>query len=141
MGIKEKVNELKKKYGTNDPFVLWERLGIWVYIVPLGNVEGHYTYTKRKKVFFINENLNEVQREFCCAHELGHAIMHTKSNVYFNNSKTYFIQSKFENQANLFAAELLLDDDLLENYQGYNLETISNCTGIDIKYLKLKFNK
>ena len=68
MGIKEKVNELKKKYGTNDPFVLCERLGIWVYIVPLGNVEGHYTYTKRKKVFFINENLNELQREFCCAH-------------------------------------------------------------------------
>ena len=67
--------------------------------------------------------------------------MHTKSNVYFNNSKTHFIQSKFENQANSFAAELLLDDNLLENYQGYNLETISSCTGIDIKYLKLKFNK
>ena len=86
MGIKEKVNELKRKYETNDPFVLCERLGIWVYIVPLGNVEGHYTYTKRKKVFFINENLNELQRKFCCAHELGHAILHAKSNVYFNNS-------------------------------------------------------
>lgn len=141
MGIKEKVNELMRKYGTNDPFVLCERLGIWVYIVPLGNVEGHYTYTKRKKVFFINENLNEVQREFCCAHELGHAILHAKSNVYFNNSKTFLLQSKFKGQANLFASELLLDDNLLENYQGYNLETISNCTGIDIKYLKLKFNK
>ena len=141
MGIKEKVNELKRKYGTNDPFVLCERLGIWVYIVPLGKIEGHYTYTKRKKVFFINENLNEVQRQFCCAHELGHAILHTKSNVYFNNSKTYFIQSKFEYQANSFAAELLLHDILLENYQGYNLETKSSCTGIDIKYLKLKFNK
>lgn len=92
MGIKEKVNELRRKYETNDPFVLCERLGIWVYIVPLGKIEGHYTYKKRKKVFFINENLNEVQRQFCCAHELGHAILHTKSNVYFNNSKTYFIQ-------------------------------------------------
>lgn len=141
MGIKEKVNELKKKYGTNDPFVLCERLGIWIYIVPLGNVEGHYTYTKRKKVFFINENLNEVQRKFCCAHELGHALLHAKSNVYFNNSKTFVLQGKFECQANLFASELLLDDNLLENYQGYNLETISTCTGIDIKYLKLKFDK
>lgn len=92
MGIKEKVNELRKKYETNDPFVLCERLGIWVYIVPLGKIKGHYTYKKRKKVFFINENLNEVQRQFCCAHELGHAILHKKSNVYFNNSKTYFIQ-------------------------------------------------
>lgn len=51
MGIKEKVNELKRKYGINDPFVLCERLGIWVYIVPLGNVECHYTYTKRKRCF------------------------------------------------------------------------------------------
>lgn len=141
MGIKEKVNELKRKYGTNDPFVLCERLGIWVYILPLGKVEGHYTYTKRKKVFFINENLTMIQREFCCAHELGHAILHTKSNVYFNNSKTYLLQSKFENQANLFASELLINDNLLVSYQGYSLETISDFTGIDTKYLKLKFYK
>ena len=51
MGIKEKVNELRKKYGTNDPFVLCERLGIWVYIVPLGKIEGHYTYKKEKRYF------------------------------------------------------------------------------------------
>lgn len=141
MGIKEKVNELKRRYGTNDPFVLCKELGIWFYIVPLGNVQGHYTYIKRKKVFFINENLNEVQRNFCCAHELGHVILHAKSNVYFNNSKTHLLQSKLENEADLFASELLLDDNLLQNYQGYSLETISICTGIGIKYLKLKFYK
>lgn len=141
MGIKEKVNELKRRYGTNDPFALCNELGIWFYIVPLGNVEGHYTYIKRKKVFFINENLNKVQRNFCCAHELGHAILHAKSNVYFNNSKTYLLQSKLERDADLFASELLLDDNLLESYQGYSLETISNLTGIDTKYLKLKFYK
>lgn len=121
--------------------LMCKELGIWFYIVPLGNVEGHYTYIKRKKVFFINENLNEVQRKFCCAHELGHAILHAKSNVYFNNSKTYLLQSKLESDADLFASELLLDDNLLQNYQGYSLETISNSTRIDTKYLKLKFYK
>ena len=51
MGIKKKVNELRRKYGTNDPFVLCERLGIWVYNVPLGKIEGHYTYKKEKRYF------------------------------------------------------------------------------------------
>ncbi len=141
MDVKEIVTKLKKKYGTNDPFLLCKSLNIWVYILPLGNINGHYTYTKRKKVFFINENLNTVQRNFSCAHELGHALLHRKSNVYFNNAKTYFVQSKFETQADLFAAELLIDDNLLDDYQGYNLDTISNCIGVDVKFLELKFNK
>lgn len=141
MGIKDKVKIIKRKYGTNDPFELCEMLGIWVYILPLGNVDGHYTYMKRKKVFFINENLSTIEQKFCCAHELGHALLHTKSNVYFNNSKTFFVQAKFESQANEFAAELLIEDDLLKKYEGYNLDVISKCTGINVKYLELKFNK
>lgn len=141
MGIKEKVNKIKNKYGTNNPFELCEKLGIWVYTVPLGKTQGHYTYAKRKKVFFINENLSEVEKYFCCAHELGHALLHTKSNVYFNSSNTFFIQNKFENQANEFAAELLIDNNILEKFEGCSLEKISECTSIDIKYLNLKFNK
>ncbi|WP_298042657.1 ImmA/IrrE family metallo-endopeptidase [uncultured Clostridium sp.] len=141
MGIKDKVISLKKKFGTNNPFELCEKLGIWVYIVPLGKVQGHYTYAKRKKVFFINENLSEIDKYFCCAHELGHALLHTRHNVYFNSSKTFFIQNKFENQANEFAAELLLDNSILEKFKGYSLEKISEYTSIDIKYLNLKFNK
>lgn len=139
--IKSITKQLKNKYGTNNPFELCEKLDIWVYILPLGNVDGHYTYAKRKKVFFINENLNYTQQLFCCAHELGHALIHTKSNVYFNNSKTFFVQAKFENQANEFASELLINDDVLSKYTGYSLIKISECTGIDVKYLKLKFNK
>ena len=139
--IKREVEKLILKYGTNNPFELCEMLGIWVYILPLGNVDGHYTYAKRKKVFFINESLDPQHQRFCCAHELGHAILHTKSNVYFNNSKTFFVQAKFENQADEFAAELLIDDNLLKDYEGYPLDTISESTGISQKYLKLKFNK
>lgn len=141
MGIKEKVRKIKVSYGTNNPFELCEKLGIWVYMVPLGKTQGHYTYAKRKKVFFINENLSEVEKYFCCAHELGHALLHTKSNVYFNSSNTFFVQNKFEKQANEFAAELLIDNDILEKFEGYSLEKISECTSIDIKYLNLKFNK
>lgn len=141
LNIKNEVEKIIKKYNTNNPFELCDFLGIWVYVMPLGKIEGHYTYNKRKKVFFINENLSEQQKYFCCAHELGHALLHTKSNVYFNSSKTFFVQNKLENQADEFAAELLLDDALLEYFDGYSLNKISECTGIDIKYLELKFKK
>ena len=139
MGIKDTVITLKIKFGTNDPFELCKKLGIWVYIVPLGKVQGHYTYAKRKKVFFINENLSEIDRYFCCAHELGHALLHTKHNVYFNSSNAFL--NEFEKQANEFAAELCIPDNLLKMYEGYSLSEVSQVTGIDIKYLNLKFNK
>ena len=35
--IKKEVKRIIKKYGTNNPFELCERLGIWVYILPLGH--------------------------------------------------------------------------------------------------------
>jgi Zn-dependent peptidase ImmA (M78 family) len=141
MDIKNKVKTLTKKYGSNDPVEICEKLGIWVYILPLGNVTGHYTYMKRKKVFFINENLDILQQCFCIAHELGHAVLHTKSNVYFNNSKTFFVQAKLENEADKFAAELLISDDFLLDYEGVPIEIVSKSSGIDVKYLRLKFNK
>lgn len=139
--IEKEVQKLIKKCDTNNPFEICEKLGIWVYILPLGNVAGHYTYMKRKKVFFINENLNQTQQYFCIAHELGHALLHTKSNVYFNSSKTFFIQAKLENEADKFAAELLIPDNFLLDFEGMSIETVSKASGIEVKYLKLKFNR
>lgn len=137
--VKTIVKKLIKKHGTRNPFEIAEDLGIWVYIVPLGKVKGNYVYNKRKKAFFINENLSEIEMLFCAGHELGHAIMHTKSNVYFNNSNTFFNQLKHEVIADTFSAELIIDDNLLHKYENYSLETIAKCEGIDYKYLKLKF--
>lgn len=132
---------LIKKYKTNDPFEIASELGIWIYEVDLGNIKGNYVYAKRKKVFFINSRLSPIDRLLCCAHELGHAILHTKSNLYFNNSKTFFNQQKHENEADIFAAELIINKTLLSKYEGFNLKTISDCEGIPLKYLNYKFNR
>ncbi|MEG2289090.1 MAG: ImmA/IrrE family metallo-endopeptidase [Clostridium sp.] len=140
MNIKKLAQKLIKKCGTNNPFEIADALGIWIYVVPLGNVRGNYLYSKKKKVFFINENLSEKETLFCIAHELGHAIMHTKSNVYFNNSNTFFNQNKHEIEADTFAAELLISDNLLTEYKDFCIEVVANCEGVDYKYLKLKFD-
>ena len=62
LNIKNEVIKIIKKYNTNNPFEFCDFLGIWVYVMPLGQIEGHYTYNKRKKVFFINENQNNFMR-------------------------------------------------------------------------------
>jgi len=140
MDIKKLVKKLMRKYKTSNPFELADALGIWVYIIDLGTTNGHYMYAKRKKVFFINQILSEKEMLFCIAHELGHALLHTKSNVYFNNANTFFNQPKHEIEADTFAAELMISDNLLNNYEGFSIETIAQCEGFDSKYLKYKFN-
>lgn len=104
------VNDLFKKYDTNDPFILSKKLGIWIYKCPLGNINGHYIYAKRKKVFFINENLSFIDRTITCAHELGHALMHSKTSAYFCEKNNFENKSLIEIECNKFAAELLLSN-------------------------------
>ena len=50
MTIFEVVEELKEKYGTTDPFVLCEYLGVKVSISPLGSLKGLYTYIDNEPV-------------------------------------------------------------------------------------------
>ena len=44
------------------------------------------------------------------AHELGHAILHQKTNITYLESNTFYYKEKFEIAANTFAAELLIED-------------------------------
>ena len=44
-----------------------------------------------------------------CAHELGHAVLHTHANTPFLRKNTFFSVDKLEIEANTFAALLLID--------------------------------
>lgn len=141
MNIKEQVKKLTKKLGTNDPYEISNIFNINISYAPLGNINGYYVQLKRNKFIVINSDLDELHRKFVCAHEIGHALLHSQLNTLFLQKNTLNIKGKFETQANEFAAELLVDDELLKEYEGYSLNNISTCTGIDIKYLELKFKK
>lgn len=141
MGIKDKVIAIKDKFGTNDPFELCDLLKINIKYAELEHINGYFIKVSKYKFIVLNSELNELSKKFVCAHEIGHAILHSELNTLFLQKNTLTIKGKYECQANEFAAELLIDDDLLEQYTGYNLDTISRCTGIDTKYLELKFKK
>ena len=72
------------------------------------------------------------------AHELGHAVLHPKENCAFMSRHTLLLTSKIERQANLFAAYLLITDDLLLEYKSFTKEQFCSGTGYPIELLKLR---
>lgn len=138
--IKSKAEKLINRFKTNDPFKIIDNYkNILVYKVPLrGGVKGLYQYYKGIRFIFINDELNRPSRDMVCAHELGHALLHTKLNVCFFRENTLFVPNKYEYQANKFAAELLLPDILIKSYYGYSLEQIALDNDIDIELCKFK---
>lgn len=96
--------------------------------------------SEKHKCIFINENLDEHEKLLVMAHELGHAILHPKENCYFIRNYTGLLNSKTEAEANKFAMELLLPDDILMEYAnlGYTTEQVSRITGYHEKLIKLR---
>jgi len=115
-GIRKIVKRLIRKTGTNNPFEICKNLGIYIEYKDLGNVLGFFKYNRRQKFIFINNRLCLMMAKQVCAHELGHVILHPCVNTVFLDICTYAVTEKFENEANKFAAELLIsNEDILEN--------------------------
>ncbi len=124
--------------GTNDPFAIADCLNIEVFRCPLGRISGYYKYLKRHRCIYINSDLEEHFSKVVMAHELGHAILHVKENCAFMSSKTLLLTSKIERQANLFAAHLLIPDDMVKEFAGYTHEQFCRCTGFPEELLELR---
>ena len=135
------VEDLKKKYKTSDPFKLLDCLGITLIITSLGSISGMYKYIKRNKTIFLNNNLNEYERRFVLAHEIGHAVMHTKSSCFFNN--TFNNKLKMEYQANMFAAELLIDFKGIDTVylEKYSIKQLAAYFNVPVELIEFKFNE
>jgi Zn-dependent peptidase ImmA (M78 family) len=138
--IPKLVSRLIKKHGTNDPEELADHLNATVISIPMGsNIAGYYKCLKRRRYIFINSNISDnPYRKVILAHELGHAIMHRTQNCAFMNGHTLLLTSKFERQANLFAAYLLIGDDLLFEYEDFTREQFCDCTGYPEELINLR---
>ena len=136
--IRQLVAYYKKKFGTSNPFEIADFLNIEVLIGNLGSRAGCYMYLKRHKCILLNENLDEHEMLLVMAHELGHAILHPKENCYFIRNKTFLLNSKIETEANKFAAELLISDDVLAENKEFTIEQLSRLLGYHKKLIKLR---
>ena len=138
MDVKEIVQTLIMEKGTSSPFKLSKIFKIGILYEDLGTMLGYYSKDYRFKFIHINQNLPNRKRRFVCAHELGHAILHPDVNTPFLSQYTLFSKSKVERQANTFAVELLMPDDLLVEHSEISLYNIAAKLGIPAKLTDLK---
>ena len=136
--IKRLVNYYVRKFNTRDPYELAKCLNVEVQIGALGNQAGCYMFLKNHKCIFLNEDLEENEMRLVMAHELGHAIMHRKENCYFIRNKTLMLASKIEIEANTFAAELLIPDELIFEHPDMPADQLARLAGYNEKIMNFK---
>jgi len=110
------IRKLLRKYKTNCPFRLAQLLNIEIWFEDLGaDTRGLYRKTLRRKYIVINSGLSEAWQRVICAHELAHALLHPGISRFWIDEHTLFHAGKFEREANQFAVDLLIPDELLLN--------------------------
>lgn len=139
--IKETVKRLKMLYsGLSLEDILLERNIVRLYLDNNDLTKGVYTRVNGIQIIFINSNLCDFERRMVLAHELGHAVLHP--DVDFSDIKKIdeVTLAKYEFEADTFASEILLDDDLLSKYPNCSVSDIARCEGVCEKFVLIKFH-
>lgn len=137
--IKAEVEKIIKRYKTRDVYELADKLDVILLSVPLHpSINGMYQYFKRNKIIYINNNLTPIMERHVLAHELGHAVLHPKTNITYLESNTFYSKEKYEIAANTFAAELLIEDSLFDEYKYSTLDEMASVENIPKELIKIK---
>ena len=138
MDIKKRVNTLVRKFGTRNPLEIAERMGCIIVRYPLEGVRGFYHYFQRNHIIYVDDRLPDHMILFVIAHELGHVFLHKKSNAIFMDTRTHFIKNKYENEANLFAMDLLISDEDIEEHLDFTTSQLSTLYGYHKSLIELR---
>ena len=108
-----RTDALIRKYKTRDPFELCDALGIRIRLKDLGTaIKAYYFCQSRIRNIVLNTRSGETVQRVLCAHELGHAVLHGELAAMrgFSELELFDATSRTEYEANMFAAELLIDN-------------------------------
>ena len=114
--IVEAVEIVRERYREDDPFRLCRNMGIILLPQAFGtdddSIKGFYLQRSRIKTITYNTDLPYVLQRIVIGHEIGHSQLHARGGVQaFHDIGMFDESSRFEKEANLFAAEYLLDDE------------------------------
>ena len=104
------------KYQTRDPYEICGALGVRIRLHDLGrHVKAYYICQSRIRNIVLNTRVSDIARRILAAHELGHDRLHQKIAMLrgFQEVELFDMALPAEFEANIFAAELLIDDDEL----------------------------
>lgn len=133
------LDKICKKYNTHNVYQIVDDAGIIVHHMNLGKNTRGMCYTKRRiKQIFLHDKLEEWEERFVISHELGHLIMHPEHNAPFLQT-TFFSRNRYEIEANKFAVELIIPDDVIMEHCEYTIEQWSRIYGLPIEIIELRF--
>lgn len=138
MSPRDVAIEITACYDTNNPFTIARKRNIGILYEPMKTTYGFYVRYRRFQHIILSDVLSEGMQQFVCAHELGHSILHADLNVPKLTRYTMFSRDKFEMQANTFAVELLLPDDLLREYADCSIYQLAQSVGVPEEFVGLK---
>ena len=130
---------------TRDPFRIAGELGIHVlYDNGFVKLKGMYMVIERNRFIILNGNLNKRDLKTVCTHEIGHDRFHrdwAKSKA-LQDFMYHDMSLRPEREANIFAAEVLIDDeDLLEAARhGYSADMIARELQVDENLVLIKLD-
>lgn len=79
--------------------------------------------------------------KYVCDHELGHALLHTNTSIKLFIENKLQIKSKYEIEADKFAAELLVDiEEDAYLYKGMTIDQISSILRVPVDLIKYKYH-
>ena len=139
--VRSIAEDLCRLYDTRDPFEIARARGILIVFEPLGSIRGYYNVFLRTKFIHINEGLDQMERMKVCAHELGHAVLHTTSNKIFLRDHTYISVNKMEWEANCFMAMLVYSDDELMELIGCSFLRLEKILGIPEDLIRWRYEQ
>ena len=140
MDIKKRADELARRFQTRNPFEIIRGLNVILLFVPLIDTKAFYQYFQRNNIIYIDENLSRKEQIFECAHEMGHMFLHKNANTIFMDSRTMLNTNRYEKEADTFAIDLLISDDILTEYQEYNIERLSRLLEYEKRLIELRLN-
>lgn len=135
---------LTERYGTSSPFALCDYLQIGVLYLDLPQRTCGFCLQREQGgcVIVLNRTLDSSECEFCCAHELGHVLLHPGLNEQTMADLTDLCTKKLENEADYFAACLFIDPNLpewLERFDPLTVEQITVLSGLPERVVRLRF--
>ena len=110
------ANRLVRNYDTRDPYKICDEIGVRIRLKDLGtDIKAYYFYQSRIRNIVLNNRVSETVRRILVAHELGHDRLHKEIALLkgFQEIDLFDAAQPTEYEANIFAAELLIDDDEL----------------------------
>lgn len=135
--IKREVARLKAKYRTADPLEMCDALRINVSYKPMGmhenSCKGFYLENSRIKLAVINDDLPEIIQRIILSHEMGHGVLHiTPSLCTFHELSVLTSTNTMEYEANVFAAEFLLEDELVFDQIGQQSDFFAAASMLEV---------